>query len=232
MTDVSAVPGAGNSQPAPTLAASVAWPFPPGFWRFPGGGGDERLSMPYRLLRAPGPPGLPELAHAGRDSRECTVAFNEFQLGKDVNRIYQRLALIEEKLKELSEAVGVPYRTRPTACRPRSSLWSGTATGPARSGSTASSPARRPTMRAKSSTASEPPAAHARGWFWAAAIGVLSEHLQSRGRRLTRSPIEVGAVRPTTRGGVVGRLPLTGSSCKTPCGFWCKKTGYSRVSEG
>jgi len=37
------------------------------------------------------------------------VAFNEFQLGKDVNRIYQRLALIEEKLRQLSEAVGVPY---------------------------------------------------------------------------------------------------------------------------
>jgi hypothetical protein len=37
------------------------------------------------------------------------VAFDEFQLGKDVNRIYQRLALIEEKLRELSEAAGVPY---------------------------------------------------------------------------------------------------------------------------
>jgi ribosomal protein L7/L12 len=37
------------------------------------------------------------------------VAFNEFQLGKDVNRIYQRLALIEAQLKKLSEAVGVPY---------------------------------------------------------------------------------------------------------------------------
>jgi hypothetical protein len=41
--------------------------------------------------------------------RQCTVAFNEFQLGKDVNRISQRLALIEEKLKQLSEVVGVPY---------------------------------------------------------------------------------------------------------------------------
>ena len=56
-----------------------------------------------------GHPFSPSSLTPARDSRECAVAFNEFQPGKDVDRISQRLALIEEKLKQLSEAVGVPY---------------------------------------------------------------------------------------------------------------------------
>ena len=59
--------------------------------------------MHYKVVSAPA------ARKRSRERGECRIAFNEFELGKDVNRIYHRLALIEAQLKRVSEAAGVPY---------------------------------------------------------------------------------------------------------------------------
>lgn len=93
---------AGRSPRSLRSAVSVV---PAGFLALPLAGAEKSAHPSRRLPRAVG---LFVAARTGMNDNRA-VAFNEFQLGKDVNRIFQRLALIEEQLKRVSEAVGVPY---------------------------------------------------------------------------------------------------------------------------